>query len=302
MGNGVPPKLPATEESWEKSQKIIDGLENAMLEQRKKELSENKLTAAITRANNHGFNGSNTPLVDEAEKLLSLVTHKFSEVKVNEYKAQWEREEADKDPEGELFARLKAEEEEEEEKMKRRKRPEKKFNIKPTNRAECMLIVKGLPKDINESLLREHFDSYEKTKGEELHCGNFIRINICYDTKSLCTGTAYVEYPDEKEKNRALDLNNTTLNLRENNDPDGDIVGKCKLTVKEPDTIPTPPSSNTVARCVTFAIDGCLRTVRAHFLPAFGDLFKKPISEQNKKDSTAILEYIESVKKVEVRE
>ena len=47
MGNGIPPKLPAPEEKWEESQKVLDKLEAAMLEQRKKELNEEMLSGAI---------------------------------------------------------------------------------------------------------------------------------------------------------------------------------------------------------------------------------------------------------------
>jgi hypothetical protein len=48
---------------------------------------------------------------------------------------------------------------------------------------------------------------------------------------------------------------------------------------------------------VNFKVDGVCRSVRTHFLPAFGSLFKAPVSEQNVKDRTAVLEYIEVIKK-----
>jgi len=54
-----------------------------------------------------------------------------------------------------------------------------------------------------------------------------------------------------------------------------------------------------VLRCVNFKVDGVCRSVRTHFLPAFGSLFKAPVSEQNVKDRTAVLEYIEVIKKIE---
>ena len=205
MGNGIPPKLPTTESEWERSQLIIDNLEAAMLEQQKKELSEGKLKTAITRANNHGYDKTNTELVGEAESLLELVKHKFSEVKVNEYKEKWERAEADKDPEGEVFKRLKEEAEEEIEKSLRRKRPETKFNLKSYNRTDCIVKVSNLPPDATEEMIRSHFEADEK------HSGNFIRYHIIVTPSNICTGSAYLEYPDTKEHERALTLNNSIL-------------------------------------------------------------------------------------------
>ena len=47
MGNGIPAKLPTTEEHWDKAQKVMDRLESAMLEQQKKELNPDVLEGAI---------------------------------------------------------------------------------------------------------------------------------------------------------------------------------------------------------------------------------------------------------------
>jgi len=137
-----------------------------------------------------------------------------------------------------------------------------------------------------------HFDEYSPTPDvpdSASHCGNFTRINIVYDSASQCIGRAYVEFPDPKEKNRAIALDNTTLSI----EPGGRV---CKLTVKDPVSIPTPPQGNTIIRCVSFTVDGISRTVRAHFLPGFGELFKAPVSEQNVKDRNSILSYIESIR------
>jgi len=153
MGNGVPPTPPPPQTFWAKSQKIIDGLESAMLLQRKKETDPNALKTAITRANNHGFTKINTKLVEEAEYLLELVNHKFAEVKVGDYKDNWERAEAEKDPEGELATRIREEDKEKEEKAKRRKKPEKYFNMVHTNKTDCILVVENLPPDISEEVL-----------------------------------------------------------------------------------------------------------------------------------------------------
>jgi len=90
MGNGIPHHLPAKEEKWEEAQKVIDRLENAMLEQRKKELNPKMLEGAIDVADTKGFNRTNAPLVGRAEFLNELCNHKFADVRVEDYKKKWE--------------------------------------------------------------------------------------------------------------------------------------------------------------------------------------------------------------------
>ena len=102
MGNGIPHTLPTNETKWIEAQNVIDRLESAMLEQRKKELSPEVLEGAIDVADNKGFNRINTPLVGRAEFLHGLVNHKFAEARVADYKKNWEWKEAEKDPEGEV--------------------------------------------------------------------------------------------------------------------------------------------------------------------------------------------------------
>lgn len=125
MGNGIPTKLPAPEENFELADDTLERLEAAMLEQQKKELSKEVLEEAISLADERGFNRINTPLVARAQFLLSLVSHKFAEVRVEDYKTKWEWSEAEKDPEGELMYRLTEEKEAAELKASKRKKPVK---------------------------------------------------------------------------------------------------------------------------------------------------------------------------------
>ena len=119
MGNGIPHTLPANEDTWLEAQKVIDRLENAMLEQRKKELNPAMLEGAIDVADGKGFNRINTKLVEKAEHLHGLVNHKFAEARVADYKKNWEWKEAEKEPEGELMQTLLADKAEEERKAAR---------------------------------------------------------------------------------------------------------------------------------------------------------------------------------------
>ncbi|GMH70432.1 hypothetical protein TL16_g05404 [Triparma laevis f. inornata] len=199
MGNGIPAKLPTTEEHWDKAQKVMDRLETAMLEQQKKELNPDVLEGAIDVAESRGFNRTNNTLVARAEGLQSLVQHKFAEKLVADYKEKWEWTEAEKEPEGELMMRKLAEKAEAEAKSSRRKKPEKRFNFPTTNNPLQLLKVENLSKITTEIMLHVHFDKFNDHKA-----GNFTRCHIVRNEKNECTGIAFLEYPDEKQLKHAL--------------------------------------------------------------------------------------------------
>ncbi|GMH67103.1 hypothetical protein TrLO_g1847 [Triparma laevis f. longispina] len=206
MGNGIPAKLPTTEEHWDKAQKVMDRLETAMLEQQKKELNPDVLEGAIDVAESRGFNRTNNTLVARAEGLQSLVQHKFAEKLVADYKEKWEWAEAEKEPEGELMMRKLAEKAEAEAKSSRRKNPEKRFNFPTTNNPLQLLKVENLSKITTEIMLHVHFDKFNDHKA-----GNFTRCHIVRNEKNECTGIAFLEYPDEKQLKHALELQGSLI-------------------------------------------------------------------------------------------
>ena len=205
MGNGIPAVLPAPESKWEDAQKVVRRLSDAMLEQRKKELNPSVLKSAIDTAEAKGFNRSNTPLVAKALGLQALVKHKFAETLIPEYKYEWEWEEANKDPGGELYKRLAAVKAEEDRKIDKRKKPEKSFNIKHTNNPEATLKVANLRSYATEDILRRHFDG-TMNGDKPFSAGNFLRCHVSRDASGRCTGTAFLEYKNESERNVALGL------------------------------------------------------------------------------------------------
>ena len=74
---------------------------------------------------------------------------------------------------------------------------------------------------------------------------------------------------------------------------------KRAIKMEIPPAIPTPPAAPTINKCVSFKVDSCLRVVKAHYLPGFKELLKKPVSEQNAKDSKTILEYVTNIMQTE---
>mmetsp|Transcript_17225 Transcript_17225/g.35477 ORF Transcript_17225/g.35477 Transcript_17225/m.35477 type:complete len:584 (+) Transcript_17225:142-1893(+) len=231
MGNGIPHTLPATETKWVEAQKVIDRLENAMLEQRKKELSPEVLEGAIDVADSKGFNRINTPLVGRAEFLRGLVNHKFAEARVADYKKNWEWKEAEKDPEGELMQNLLAEKAEEERKAARRKKPETRFNFPKSNNPTLLVKVSNLSKITDEIMLRVHFDKTINPETKEPYkAGNFVRCHICQDENNNCNGTAFLEYPDEKQLEHALALDHTTIDYEKLKTADYGVDNDVNLT------------------------------------------------------------------------
>jgi hypothetical protein len=219
MGNGIPAKLPAPESKFNEADDVMQRLENAMLAQQKKDLTPEALSGAIEVAETRGFNKINTDLVKRAEGLLGLVQHKFAEARVEEYKTKWQWAEAAKDPEGELMYKLMEEKANDELKKSKRKKPVKFYNKPVTNKPTCILRVDGLIKSTTESMIRAALDTVPdpdwedpKTKRkkkpseepEYRKCGNFERCHVVLDSLNNCTGTAYLEYPDEKQLERAM--------------------------------------------------------------------------------------------------
>lgn len=212
MGNGIPHTLPTNEDKWLEAQKVIDRLENAMLEQRKKELNPSMLEGAIDVADDKGYNRTNTKLVGRAEHLHRLVNHQFAEARVADYKKAWEWKEAEKEPEGELMQTLLADKAEEDRKAARRKKPETRFNFPKSNNPTLIIKVTNLSKITDEIMLRCHFDqTINPEKKEPFKAGNFVRCHICQDKNNNCDGTAFLEYPDEKQLEHALALDKTTI-------------------------------------------------------------------------------------------
>ena len=81
-----------------------------------------------------------------------------------------------------------------------------KFNFPTTNNPSCLLKVTNLSKITTEIMLRAHFD-----KCGEHKAGNFTRCHIVRGEGNECKGTAFLEYPDEKQLEHALALHDSVI-------------------------------------------------------------------------------------------